>query len=217
MKKILFYLTCSLFFLTGSSFAENLNNEKSVLKNDSGIKCFDENSRLINVGIGFGGINYYKTRGPGYTYGRTPSLSLSYEQALPKKLGPGYLGVGAYVGYQSAHSKYVYQYYYSGSNYYYEHRWNYFMVAARAAYHFDFLNSEKAEVYAGAIVGVRIQTYNFETNDPDPNYYKLHDGAVYPSISLLAGARWYFVPRVALFAEAGWGISYATVGVTFKL
>jgi hypothetical protein len=92
------------------------------------------------------------------------------------------------------------------------------MIAARAAYHLDFLNSAKAEVYFGTIVGMRIQTYNFETNDPSPNnVYERHDGFIYPSVSLLAGARWYFVPKVALFAEAGWGISYGTVGVTFKL
>jgi hypothetical protein len=216
MKKKLLCLTFTSLFIYSLGFSEN-NIETSTLQNDSGTKCFDENTRVINVGIGFGGISYYKGKGYGYTSRRSPSFSLSYEQAIHKKLGPGYLGVGAYAGYQSAHSRYIDSYYY-GSAYYYEHSWKYFMIAARAAYHFDFLNSEKAEVYAGAIVGLRIQTYNFETNDPNPNNaYRLHEGIVYPSISLLAGARWYFVPKVALFAELGWGISYATVGVTFKL
>jgi hypothetical protein len=218
MKKILFYLASASFLICNSSYADN-NLEKSVLKDNSGEKCFDENTKVLNLGVGFGGINYY-TGAPGYSYGRTPAFSLSYEQAIHKKLGPGYLGVGAYGGYQSAHARFVDYNFHSGNSYYYEHHWNYFMIAARAAYHFDFLNSPKAEVYAGAIVGVRIQTYHYETSDPDKAYsdaYRLHEGFVYPSFSLLAGARWYFVPKVALFAEVGWGISYGTVGVTFKL
>jgi hypothetical protein len=216
MKKILFYLITA-FFTTGNfAFAENSDVKNSQLKNDSGEKCFDENTHIVNLGIGFGGVNYYKVGGFGYTYGRTPAFSVSYEQAIHKKLGIGYLGVGAYAGFQSAHARYNYNTYY-GNPYFYEHHWNYFMIAARAAYHFDFLNSPKAEVYAGAIVGLRIQTYSYETNDPDPyQANRLHDGAVFPSISLLVGARWYFVPKVALFAEAGWGISYGTVGFSFK-
>jgi hypothetical protein len=215
MKKILFYLIPA-FLISNLALAENDNQKQLILKDDSGAKCFDETTKILNVGIGAGGSYYYKVSGPGYTRGRTPALSLSYEQAIPKKLGIGYLGVGAYAGFQSAHIRYNNIYYY-GNKYYYEHHWNYFMIAARAAYHFDFLNSEKAEVYVGAIVGVRIQTYSYETNNPDPTVtYRLNDGAVYPTMSLLAGARWYFVPRVALFAELGWGISNVTGGLSFK-
>ncbi|MDQ3047606.1 MAG: hypothetical protein M3R27_08675 [Bacteroidota bacterium] len=181
------------------------------------IKCFDESTKLINLGVGFGGVGYYKGRkGSGYSYGRTPAFSLSYEQAIPKKVGPGYIGVGVYFGYQNAHQRYE-DVYYAGNRYYYEHNWNYMMIAARGAYHFDFLNSERAEVYAGAIIGVRIQTYSYSTNSPDPDdNYKLNEGAVYPAYSLFAGARWYFVKRVAFFAEAGYGISFLTGGLTFK-
>lgn len=216
MKKFLFCLATT--FITSSTFSFNGNNppEISTAQNGSGSGCFDESTRIVNLGIGFGGVNYYKVRGAGYTYGKTPAFSISYEQALPKKLGPGYLGVGAYAGYMSARARYVESYYF-GQSYYYEHHWNYFMLAARAAYHLDFLNSEKAEVYGGAIIGLRFQTYSYETNDPSPNEpYRLNDGSIYPSVSLLIGARWYFVPKVALFAEAGWGISYGTAGVSFK-
>ena len=75
-----------------------------------------------------------------------------------------------------------------------------------------------AEVYGGVLLGLRIQTYKYETNNPDPNAldYRLHSGSVYPTISVFAGARWYFVKKVALFGEIGYGISYLNAGVSFK-
>ncbi len=190
---------------------ETSANSKILLKdNGTGEKCFNENTHIINIGIGIGGVYY-----SGLVYGtsrRSPAFSGSYEQPWPKKLGPGYLGVGAYLGYQNA----SYRYDYINSSYYYEHSWNYVMVAARGAYHWDILNSEKAEVYGGAMVGLRIQTYNYATNDPYENGNRLNDGSVYPIITAFAGARYYFAKKVAVYGEAGSGISYLTGGLSFK-
>lgn len=197
------------------------DNKKEEKKNQkrtpsAGEKCFDESTHIINLGVGFGGGNYYKGAYGGYSSRRSPAFSLSYEQSLSKRIGPGYIGVGAYAGFQTAYYHYDYDDNWN-RRYYYEHKYNYMMIAARGAYHWDVLNSKKAEVYAGAIIGVRIQTYSFETNDPDPDYnYRLNEGSAYPAYSLFAGARWYFVERIALFGEAGYGISYLTGGVSFK-
>lgn len=178
---------------------------------ETGGQCFDENTRIINVGLGIGGANYYV--GGGYT--KSPAFSISYEQPWSKKLGPGFLGIGAYFGYQNAH--YRNDYYYS--NYYYEHNWNYMMIAARGAYHWDVLNSDKGEVYGGALLGLRIQTYKYSTNNPnaDAYYYRLNEGSVYPVFSIFAGARWYFTKKVAVYGELGSGVSYLTAGISFKL
>ncbi|MBA3705600.1 MAG: hypothetical protein H0W84_06775 [Bacteroidetes bacterium] len=202
-------------------------NEDKPVEDHTG--AFDENTHLINLGIGFLGSNYYKggKGGSAYTYKKSPSINLSYEQAWKPKLGPGYLGIGACLGYQHVNYRYKYSSYnyyqngnwYSGTgNYYYEHTWNHFLIAARSAYHWDKLNSEKAEIYAGMLIGMRIQTYSFNTNDPSPfpENYRLNDNSVYPAFSVFAGARWYFAPKFALFGEAGYGISYLTGGVSFK-
>jgi hypothetical protein len=191
---------------------------------EAGSKCFDEKTHIINLGVGFG-MNYYGGySGYGYAYRSSPAFSISYEQAIPKKLGPGYLGVGAYFGFQTSSSTYNYFYDKHGyyNQYYYKHSWNNFMVAARAAYHWDVLNFKNADIYAGVMIGARIQSYNYETNNPDPNpdinasYYKLNQGSAYPSLSAFVGARWYFVKNVALFGEFGYGISYVTGGLSFK-
>jgi hypothetical protein len=220
MKKAILFVVglILLSMLTNAGVLyRNNGNEPGKTKEANG-SCFDAGTRIINLGVGFGGFNYYKSGlGGGYTYKSTPAFSLTYEQAYPKKLGPGYLGIGAYFGYKRAQSRYDNSYY-LGERYYYEHNWNYMVIAARGAYHWDVLNAKNAEVYAGAIVGVRITTYSYKTNsiDPNINLYESHNQGVYPVLSLFAGARWYFVQNVALFGEAGYGISYLTGGFSFK-
>ncbi len=184
-----------------------------ISKEESGEKSFDENTHIINIGIGSGGNRYY--RGSGYdVYRVSPAFSLSYEQPWRERLGPGFLGVGAYLGFQNAHYR---NNHYTSSNYYYEHNWNYMMIAARAVYHWDVLNAANAEVYGGAILGLRIQTYNYSTNNPfSDSDNRLDEGSVYPAFSIIAGARWYFAKKVAIYGEVGSGISYLTVGLSFK-
>ena len=201
---------------------EKYKNRKAYTKtsDDDGSKSFDEKTHIINLGVGFG-MNYYGGyAGNGYNYRSSPAFSISYEQAIPKKLGPGYLGIGAYLGFQTANTTYNYYYNKHGynNNYYYKNSWNNFMVAARAAYHWDVLNFKKADIYAGVLIGVRIQTYDYITNNPDPyaDNYRLNQGSAYPSFSVFAGARWYFAKHVALFGEFGYGISYVTGGLSFK-
>ena len=191
-----------------------------TMDDDDGSKCFDGKTHIINLGVGLGNNYYSGYSGIGYGYQSSPAFSISYEQAIPKKLGPGYLGVGAYFGFQTASSTYNYHYGKNGynNNYYYKNSWNNFMVAARAAYHWDVLNFKRADIYAGVMIGARIQTYNYETNNPDPyaDNYRLNQGSAYPSLSAFVGARWYFVKNVALFGEFGYGISYVTGGLSFK-
>lgn len=217
MKKV--YAIIILLGFSFPSFAGvPINNNYSFLKTGGGEKCYDENSHIINVGVGFGSRSYHSIyKGAGYSYGRTPAFSLTYEQPWPKKLGPGYLGVGAYLGFQHEYYDYDYKNNFSNS-YYYHHKWNYYMVAARATYHWDVLNSKNAEVYAGIIAGVRFQTENYETNDPDKTNdpYSYTSSFAYPAFSVFAGARWYFAKNVGVFAEAGYGISFGTVGLSIK-
>lgn len=220
MKKIIFcflLITAYAFNSASARTGFELKN-KSLLQDNTGDHCFNENSKVLNTGIGAGTGYYSAYKGAGYTYKNSPAFSISYEQALPKKLGPGYLGLGAYFGYQSATSRYD-RAYYSGNYYHYQHKWRSYFIAARGAYHFDFLNWRRAEVYAGVIAGLRVQTYNYTTNNPDPDNdsYKLNQGSAYPAVSLFAGARWYFVENIGVFAELGYGISYGTVGFSFKL
>ncbi len=223
MKKIIVTLIVLAFSLPAVADNHPLKKEKKsfLMQDEGGEKCFDENTHVLNFGVGFGSRSYHSFyKGAGYTSGLTPAFSLTYEQALKQKLGPGYLGIGAYLGFQHEYSKYDYSYYDNGYNYktyYSHHNWNYYMVAARAAYHWDVLNSKNAEVYAGVIIGVRFQTYSYETNDPGKNDpYTYSQSFASPAYSVFAGARWYFAKNFGLFAEAGYGISYLNAGLSIK-
>ncbi|HWY09905.1 MAG TPA: hypothetical protein VN026_01205 [Bacteroidia bacterium] len=225
MKKNILLCIMALSIISSHAFSSIAGNPKSKNKsywlsekrNDGGEKCFDENTHIINFGVGFGRSYAYLYNAAGASAGTTPAFSVTYEQPWPKKLGPGFLGVGAYFGYQHTYYNYNYYYFYNNGAYYYDHSWNYFMVAGRAAYHWDVLNSKNAEVYAGVLIGLRFQTYTYSTNDPgnsDP--YKYNQSSVWPVYSVFAGARWYFVKNFGLFAELGYGISYATGGLSIK-
>lgn len=214
MKKISLMASAILFSIAVSA-SEPLKTKKSA--SSSGGQCFDENSHVIGLGVSFGGVGYYKY-GPGGSYTRTPNFNITYEQPWKDRIGPGFLGVGAYASFQSDNYRYNYISGYDGRAYFYEHHHNYITVAGRAAYHWDVLNKDKAEVYGGVIIGARLSLYAYETNDPNPNRdtYRIANSFAYPAWGVFAGARWYFVKNVALFAEVGHGISYGTAGVNFK-
>ncbi len=187
---------------------------------DNSGKCFDENTHLLNIGIGFRTGYYPNYSGYNYIYGLTPVISISYEQAFKKKLGPGYLGVGGFFAFQSEFQRYDYydSYYASNTLYYNQYNWNYFMIAARGAYHLDFLMNNKAEVYAGVLLGVRINTYIYSTNYPNNSKYDYYynQGTVYPAYQVFAGARYYFIKPLAVYAELGYGIYFGTIGLNLK-
>jgi hypothetical protein len=213
MKKLLMLFSAVIGSVWSTpAFAQN------KASSGSGGKCYDESTHLINLGVGLTGSYYAFDNRRGYSHGRTPAFIFVYEQPLKNKVGPGYIGIGPYLSYQNAHERYDGDWYVNGNErYYYEHNWNYFVIAARGAYHWDVLNSSKGELYAGTIIGVRVDQYTYRANYNDPNYdYRRNDGSVYPAVAVYAGARWYFVPNVALYGEVASGVSFLTGGFTFK-
>ena len=191
---------------------------RPIKKSGSGV-AFDQSTALLNVGIGLGSRHYYGfNSGFGYRSARTPAFSISYEKPLSKKLGPGILSLGAYLGFQRATYRND-DYFFRQVRYFYQHSYNYWYIAARGIYHPDALIWEKAEIYFGLMLGVRYQTYRYTSNNPDPDarLYELNHSSIYPTYSFLAGGRWYFADRAALFGELGYGISYLTLGVSFKM
>ncbi|MBA3705601.1 MAG: hypothetical protein H0W84_06780 [Bacteroidetes bacterium] len=180
--------------------------------------CFDGNSNVINIGIGFGGgDNYYKiAKDSTYSYIIDPVYNLTYEHGLPKKIGPGYLGLGIYFGYQTSRYRFTNSHFFDGN--YYEQNWKHTMISIRTAYHWDVLNTMHTEVYIGGQVGVRIQNYSYSTNDTSSNKdaFKLDPKTYFPSCAIFIGARRYFTKNFSFFSEASYGISYITLGLNFK-
>lgn len=175
--------------------------------------AFGKGKSAINLGVGFGNTIY---TGGNYKMG-FPTISVSYEIGiLEVAMGSslkGVVGVGGLIGYGG--SRYNNSYSYWGSGYGYDVRTNYFLFAARGNYHFIFL--DKLDTYAGIILGYYTgnSKVTYDANYPSsyPTYSGsdggFHGGAY-------AGARWFFTPAIAAFAEVGWSISILTIGGTFK-
>ncbi len=191
--------------MVGISFTsyagEPINGKNNLLfspKSD-GEKCYDESTHIVNVGIGLGSGYYIAAYGEKYS--SSPYLSVSYEQPWSKKIGPGFLGVGAYFGYKTEKYEKNYNSIF-GTPYHYERRYSYYTVAGRATYHWDILNSKKAEVYGGVLIGAYLNVDSYSDNDPNSDY-SVSVNPFSPYVSPFLGARYYFTDAIGVFAEVG--------------
>jgi hypothetical protein len=166
----------------------------ALLVGFAGIKAqpFDESTQTLSVGMGLGSRNYV-----GNSL-LVPPIIVSYEHAILPKIGIGYFSLGA-IGSFGAYSTNKYSYFTTN-------------IGARGIYHFDLLGItgasifEQLDLYAGVVAGARIVTSS-DANPPNADPF-LHDA--------FAGARYFFKPNVAVSAEAGYGISWLSIGFNFK-
>lgn len=154
---------------------------------------FSKGTNVINVGIGFGG-SYDIYASPS----QSPLISASFERGIWEVPGPGVVSLGGYLGYKT----------YKYSN---DDRWNYTVIGVRGAYHYTGLNVENLDVYGGVMASYNILSY-------DSSFYGGYGSyGNYPSATAFVGARWYFTPSISAFAEAGYGVAFFTIGVSFRL
>ena len=96
--------------------------------------------------------------------------------------------------------------------------WNYTFIdiGGRGSYHFSKhlnLNTDKLDLYGGAMLGFVISSYN---DNNSTTYVDAYGNTIKGGI--FGGARWYFTPKFSANAEVGIaGISPAMIGITFKL
>jgi hypothetical protein len=161
---------------------------------------FNLGDKVISAGIGFGSTLY---TGSYYTHG-VPPISLSYEQAIKDEvLEKGVIGVGGWLGYTS------YKYDYLGWGYKYSD----FIIGALGAFHYPLV--DKLDTYVGVGLGYNIvSAKEFGTLSGEWDYNVSSGGVVFAG---MVGARYYFADKFAVFAQAGYGISYFTVGVSIRL
>ena len=163
---------------------------------------------MVNFGVGFGNL-YYRGLGAGYDFTSTPALSISLDHSFKKfEEIQGTIGLGGLIGFQSSSSKYT------NSFGYYKYHWNNFIIAPRASYHAGFINTDKFDLYAGIMVGVRIESVNYSSNYGAADLGN-YGGAIFTAGGFLGGA-WYFANNLGAFAELGYDISYLKIGLCLK-
>ena len=156
---------------------------------------YQKGDKLLNVGIGLGG-----GVAPSGAKG-IPPVGLSFEVGATDKIS-----VGGYAGYSSAKQTIAGW----GGNW--EYSYQYILVGARGSYHFDF-GVDKLDPYVGAVLGYNIASAKV-TGAPAGTPTASAGGFLWGGH---AGARYMFSEKIGAFGELGYGISYLTVGLAFKL
>ena len=179
------------------------------LKAQDNTAPFQNGTNVVSAGIGFGSTYF------GYAYGSSsPAISLQYERGVYTiDEIPAVISIGGYLGVQS----FKYTYHYNSSGYYYKEQWSYKIIGLRGAFHYNGLNQDKIDVYAGLMLGYYINSYKFETNYYGNTAYNgTNNYANSFGLAGYVGGRYFFTPNFGAFAELGYGISYVTIGVDGK-
>jgi len=157
---------------------------------------FQKGTTAANAGIGLG------TALGGLGKAR-PAISVSVDHGFWDIGGPGVISLGGYLGNTG------YKYTDAG----YTAKWNYIVVGARGAYHYNgFTDLPNLDVYGGAMLAYNIVKYKTEGGGADlSNNYGSGIG-----LSGFLGGRWFFTDNIGAYAELGYGVSVLAIGVTFK-
>lgn len=165
--------------------------------------AFQKGVVVLQPGIGYGLIG---------TVGEVeiPPFSLNLEVA-----GNSEWSIGGYVGYASAKETYL-----SSGNtggWWTLPDWGfkatYLIFGGRLNYHMN-TESEKVDTYAGVMLGYNAVSLSV-WGGGDPSRQLLGaSGVLYGG---QAGIRYYLSPALGVFAEAGYGVSYVTAGLSLKL
>jgi hypothetical protein len=170
---------------------------------------FESGTNMINAGIGLGS----SLGSFGYT-SQTPGISASFERGMWEVGGHGVISLGGYLGYKAY--KFTSTYLYNGGIYSYSNKWSYLILGARSAYHYNGLSEDKIDLYGGVMLSFYSRSHKYEDNNPAYDYPYVESGNSGLNLSLYAGGRYMFSDNIGAFLELSHGISFLSLGVTFK-
>lgn len=156
---------------------------------------FGEGTNVLNLGIGFGSVYSYAG-----SVSASPAFSASFEHGL-KQVGPGVIGIGGLVGYQSASSDLGYGTKFKSSD---------LAISVRSAYHYPV--TDAFDAYAGLGLGFRSISYEMEGSSSlvaVADYKGFYSG-------YFIGGRYFFTDKIGAFAELGYDQALLKVGLSVK-
>lgn len=197
MKKLFSILLCSaLSFAITTSYAQDNGRafyKQSYKSRNSG--SFNHNASLLSFGYGFpnhSGVDYWHH---GNRIGFGPAY-IKYEHGIIDEVG-----IGGYMGFAASRYKFN-----NGD----VERTTAFGMGILGYYHFNkLIPVNKLDVYLGAGIGFRIWSHTSVTDNKDSDFDPLPIGKI--------GARWYFTPKFAVYAEGGYDdLSDVNLGITLR-
>jgi hypothetical protein len=155
----------------------------------------DEGSWVLGISVGPGTHVF----GNGYGFG--PGFKVFFERGT-WSLGPGILSLGGDFGFS-----FFSDHFYNGG----KESWLNFMFGARSAYHYGW-DVAGLDTYGGIPLGIGFSAY---THNDIPGY-RGYQG-VFPYVGFFLGASYFFNNQVGINGEVGYNVTYANLGVIFKL
>lgn len=158
----------------------------------SAIRGYEQGRMVVSGSLGLGLANTYGGNG-------SPLIAATAEYGVTPTIS-----VGGSAGFASS------KYGFGG----YTAKYSYTVVAARGSYHFIKVATDKpVDLYAGLSLG-----YNHVgVKETGPFAFGYDVGASYMLYGVYGGARWYFNPKTAVFAELGYGLGELAVGASVRL
>jgi len=171
-----------------------------VLSLSAQTSTFDKGTKVLNLGIGLGGNYYSAWSGSSHT----PLLAASFDVSiLDEVLDKGSIGVGGYLGFQSA------KYDYNGS---YGWKQTSILIGPRGTFHYPLL--DKLDTYAGLLLGYHIVKWTYTGNWGVINQDNSANALYF---SGFIGARYYFTNNIGAYLELGSGsLGLANIGIAIK-
>lgn len=167
----------------------NVYSQKSTPDNP-----MDQGSWVVSGGIGAATTIF----GNGYGFG--PGFKFFFENGT-FKLGPGVLTLGGEMGFSFFSDHFV------G----FRESWYNLMFGARSAYHYGW-NIPGLDTYGGIPLGIGFSIYSHANNKEYRGYH-----AIYPYVGMFLGTSYFFNDFVGVNGEVGYNVTYANLGVIFKL
>ena len=179
-------------------YSVNLFAQESVERTAEYPVTFQPGEKIVQGGLGFGMMG---------VYGDVVIPPISFSIDIAKEIEGFPISFGGIIG--LAKSEYDWSYAYSD-----EYKWTYtyFLLGARAAYHLK-LKSPKIDPYGGLMLGYNIVS----VKEPDNNPVGYSSKSSYMMYGFYGGARYFFNPKMAVYAELGYGFGYLNLGISYKL
>lgn len=164
----------------------------------------------ITINFGFGpATNWQGAYGRGFI----PAFQTAVEVGM-WKVGPGVITIGGEVGFDFFKYKGTDSRYGPGTTYTY----NYMdlIIAARSAYHYGW-NVPGLDTYAGVAAGPRFVFFTYSLPPTWTGGVINSPATVGYGGGAFAGASYYFNDVIGVNAEVGFNVTYAQIGMVFKV
>lgn len=174
-------------------------------------EVFYKGTIATNVSIGLG--NNASGFGMGF-----PPVSLAVDYGIVDNLimgENGSIGIGGYFGFATNGERY------DLFGYSYKARYTRMAFGVRGTFHYQFL--DKLDTYAGLMLGLYTYSWKYDYSgsyDPyDYYYYGLNNNSNSSdfAFSAFVGARYYFNDNLGVNAEVGYGFTYLSAGITYRI